>query len=98
MGQLNHDLLRQLHQLSLTGVAFTAEVQPDGQLTPIGGVLPKLIAAAREKLYAIHTVVVAKAQRKDVDPALLEENPHAGFRVICADTVAEVVHLMEGKT
>jgi len=85
-------------QLDLAGVAITAQVGSDGALLPIGGAFQKLLAAAREKsLPRLHTIIVAAAQRSDIEgiaPDLLKSDPQADFCVICAHTLAEAVQAL----
>ena len=64
---------RCLGKLALAGVAVSAAIHLDGSLGPVGDLLPKLIAAAREKtLPRIHTVLVSAEERLEI-PGLEEE-------------------------
>lgn len=91
-----------MQELTLSGVAFTAQVQPDGTLHPIGGEYQKLSKAAFQHSFPrIHTVVVAKDQPLAMpglvpdrqNPQILTD-PHADFHVIRAGTVAEATALL----
>jgi len=88
-----------LKKLNLSGVAITAAISPDGSLQKVGGNYEKLLVSSQERsLPRIHTVIVAEAQRKDIeriDPNLLRDDPHAEFRVICAPTFARAVELLQ---
>jgi len=99
MSQLN---LRLLRQLNLSGVAFTAEIQRDGTLRPIGGERRKLSDAELERSFPrIHTVVVAKDQRlddldlvADTQTSAILRDPNADFHIVRAGTLAEMVELL----
>jgi len=82
--RLNQNTLRSLRKLDLSGVAITASVDGDGALDKVDGVKEKLYVIPRDG--HIHTVVVAEAQRSQVNPKLIQDNPYADFRLILADT------------
>ena len=87
-----------LKDLSLEGVSITAAIDGHGTLSPVGGEFAKLLAAARERsLPRLHTVLVAEAQRGDVeriDASLLRDDPGAEFRVMCAATLQDATRLL----
>ena len=81
-----------LKDVNLSGIAIMAAVDAEGGLHKVGNEFEKLLAVARERsVPRIHTVVVAEAQRGDIDPSLLADDPHAELRVICAGTMAEAI-------
>ncbi|GEM_PF-1515570 len=90
-----------LRGISLTGVAITAAIEPDGRLTPIGSGFEKLLAAARERsLPRVHTVVVADGQDisalglvADRDPKVFRD-PGTEFCVVKAATLNEATELL----
>jgi len=69
------------------GTVFLAELGLDGRLRPVRGVLPAVVAAARE---GFDLIVVATANR---DEAALVE----GIRVIAADWLADVAAWLRGE-
>lgn len=81
----------------LWGIAVSAGVDGAGQLVRVGGVLPKLIAAARTAVPRVHTVVVAEGQGKEVEAANLVrapggwKDPAADFWVLPARTLVDAV-------
>lgn len=89
--------------MNLWGVAVTATVTADGGLEPVGGLLPKLIAAARAATPRVHTVVIA--QGKDHEKQLKAMNlvpaplgwcdPTADFWVVPAETLTDAVTTLE---
>jgi len=57
-------LLEVLRDIDLSGVAITAGIDENGNLTAVGGVFEKLKTAARDRSFpAIHTVVASWDQR-----------------------------------
>ncbi len=83
--------------LELAHVTITAAIDPTGRLGPIGGLWPKLLAAAQDAatLGLLRVVVVAEEQ-SDVAPELLAPDA-SPLRVVKAATLWEAVHnLYEG--
>ena len=85
-----------LGRLDLSGVAISAEVEPDYLLGMIGGAREKALAARFEDqgLPRIHSILFAKGQRKEVEhgpPSLLsaEARLHDRFQVHYVDTLQE---------
>ena len=97
MSQFDLELLQ---KLELSGVAITAQLQPDGTLLPVGGGTEKLIAAKRDP--DIHIVVMAKGQSiTDSDlvsdphfPDHLLESKSGDFWVIRVGVLAGAVELL----
>lgn len=94
--------LHHLRTLNLSGLAVTAQVQPDGTLLPVAGAFDKLLAAAGEKsLPRIHTVVVARDQPLEhfnltsvAQSPHLFKVPYADLHLIRAHSLAEAVELL----
>src|SRR6266536_3407854 len=80
-----------LQLVDLDGVAISAAIDDAGKLSRIDGLPAKIDAARKCAVPSIHTVVIAEAQRDEVEPSLLRDDPHTGFRVIPAGNVAEAV-------
>jgi predicted NACHT family NTPase len=80
-----------LGKLDLGSITITAAVGEDGSLAPVGGLFPKLLAAAEEaaRLGVLRIVVVADKQT-DVPQELLHEEAFP-LRVIQASTLQEAV-------
>ena len=88
-----------IHGFDLSGVAVTAAVAPDGRLEPVGGTLPKLAAAARNRASRrVHTVIVVVEQ--DLTGTDLVRDSRGGsawraldddFVVLPASTLADAV-------
>jgi len=77
-----------LENLNLSGVTITAAIQPDGSLQPVGGMFEKLLAAARETLPRIHTVIVAPNQEGVPDE---HTHPSAHPWVVEKSTIEEAI-------
>lgn len=92
-------ILHRIREVDLSGVAVMAAVQPGGGLCKVGGQFDKLLAATRDRsLPRIHTVVAAEEQRadiKNIDSSLLDSKPYAGFRAICAGSIADALDQLE---
>lgn len=84
-------LVEQLDALDLAQVAVSATIDARGNLGPVGGLWPKLLAAARQAadLGVLRMVVVSDVQG-DVPADLLKPDA-APLRVLKAATLAEVV-------
>lgn len=104
MGETTTDLnSKALQLLNLNDVAFTAQITPDGKLSPIGGEAYKLSAALFERSFPrIHTVVVAKDQPMAMEGLLSDPrwpqvlaDPHADFHVIRAATIVDAIQLLD---
>jgi hypothetical protein len=97
---------RDLEPLDLSGVAISAELSPGGKLKAIGGVLEKLLAARHSRaLPRVHTLLLAKDQRAQLDQLLADDtkrppsnrlysdlklnDPHADFVILFADELEE---------
>ena len=90
------------------GVAITATVTADGLLGSVGGLLPKLVAAARTGTPRVHTVLVAQGEaheKEQIEKQLTSMNlvaapngwrdPAADFWVLRARMLAEAVAFLE---
>lgn len=89
---MNRELIiERLRGLELDRIAISATIEPSGALGPVGGLWPKLLAAAEEssKLGLLRVVVVAEGQT-DVPSALLEPNA-SPLRVVTAATIEEAI-------
>jgi WD40 repeat protein len=72
---------RCLCKLALAGVAVSATIEADGRLGPVGGIMPKLLAAARDRAFPrVHTLVASVDQ--DLTVLGLEDEPK-GSNVFC---------------
>src|SRR6266540_1177689 len=80
-----------LQALELAQVTITATINPSGRLGSVGGLWPKLLAAAKEAatLGLLRVVVVAEDQ-PDV-PTELEKDDASPLRILRAATLQEAV-------
>lgn len=80
-----------LQMLELQKVTITATIDPSGRLGAIGGLWPKLLAAAKDsaRMGLLRVAVVAQEQ-SDVPPKLLQPDA-SPLRVIQAATLQEAV-------
>ncbi len=87
----NKQFAEWLRALELAQVTLTATIDPSGRLGPVGGLWPKLLAAAKEAamLGLLRAVVVAEEQ-PDV-PKELEKDDTSSLRVTRAATLQEAV-------
>lgn len=90
----DHDvpLSERLQALTLASVTITAAIDASGQLSPVGGLWPKLLAAAKEAATVglLRTIVVASEQT-DI-PRELEQEAASPLRVLRAATLHEAVN------
>ena len=77
--------------MELAQVTISATIDPSGQLASVGGLWPKLLAAAKEAATVglLRAVVVAQDQ-PDI-PKELEQEDAFPLRVLRATTIHEVV-------
>src|SRR5689334_14691248 len=93
----------QINSVSLDGVAASASVSDSGgRLLPIGGIIPKLLAALNNPITPDHTVIVAHDQDlagSDLRPDPLNDRFYRhrdkDFTVIRARDVDEAVKLLD---
>lgn len=92
----DHDapLADRLQALALASVTITAAIEVSGHLRPVGGVWPKLLAAAREAATVglLRTIVVASEQA-DI-PSELEQETASPLRVLRAATLHDAINLL----
>ena len=88
------ELVARLRALDLSGVSLTAAVDPQGRLSPVGGLWEKLLAAARQAaaLGLLRTVVVSLEQQGV--PPELERPDAAPLRVLRAADLRQAVDLL----
>src|ERR1700752_4845132 len=80
-----------LQALELAQVAITATIDPTGRLRKVGGLWPKLLAAAEEAArLGLLRVVVVRQEKGDVAQELTAP-PASPLRVIQAATLQEAV-------
>ena len=81
-----------LQALALTSVTITAAIDASGHLSPVGGLWPKLLAAAKEAATVglLRTIVVASEQA-DI-PSELEQETAAPLRVLRAATLHDAIN------
>src|SRR5919197_999296 len=80
-----------LQALELAQVTLTATITPSGRLGSVGGLWPKLLAAAKEAAtLGLLRIVVVSDEQPDVAPELLKPEA-APLRVMRAATLREAV-------
>ncbi len=69
-----------------SGIAMTGEMTLRGRVLPVGGIKEKILAAKRS---GIHTIVISKENRKDVED--IKEIYIKGLTFVYVDTIDEVI-------
>ena len=71
-----------------SGIAMTGEMTLRGRVLPVGGIKEKILAAKRS---GIHTIVISKENRKDVED--IKEIYIKGLTFVYVDTIQDVIDL-----
>jgi len=71
-----------------SGIAMTGEMTLRGRVLPVGGIKEKILAAKRS---GIHTIVISKENRKDVED--IKEIYIKGLTFVYVDTIQDVIDM-----
>jgi ATP-dependent Lon protease len=71
------------------GIAMTGEMTLRGRVLPVGGIKEKILAAKRA---GVHTIVISKENRKDVED--IKEIYVKGLTFVYVKTIDEVIRWM----
>ncbi len=87
-------LAEQLQALAVAQVTVTAAIDAAGRLSPVGGLWPKLLAAAQEAAtVGLLRAIVVSAEQPDI-PSELEHENAAPLRLLRAATLSEAIQTL----